>query len=323
MFVRRELNVNDKFVVIASDGVFEFLTNQMVVDMCARTPDPFDAAKIIVETAYNMWLQYEVRTDDITAIVFYLDQEGGMQVTGSSKRDLVPSASIANQPEVAESSRPVRRALSKEKKKNIIHSQSIEHDDIDNDDKLVDVQSLAKPKSEEEKAAINLAIKTNFLFQHLNSTQRQTVVDLMQPVLVTPGQWVIRQGDQGDRFYVVDSGRYEVRVRPPNVEDPTGGSVVHIYEASIDAHPGFGELSLMYGKPRAASVIALAEGKLWALDRKIFKKVVMRSMDIRKDIIRVLKKVELLKCLNLQQRQRLADLLSEEVSYNDMTISTH
>ena len=69
-----------------------------------------------------------------------------------------------------------------------------------------------------------------------------------------------------------------------------------------------------YGKPRAASVIALTDGKLWALNRNIFKKVVMRSMDIRKDIIRVLKNVELLKCLNLQQKQRLADLLCEEVS---------
>ena len=38
-------------------------------------------------------------------------------------------------------------------------------------------------------------------------------------------------------------------------------------------------------------------------------------MDFRKDIIRVLKKVELLNCLNLQQKQRLADLLSEEVTF--------
>ena len=32
----------------------------------------------------------------------------------------------------------------------------------------------------------------------------------LQPVQVTAGQWVITQGDEGDRFYVVDSGRYEV-----------------------------------------------------------------------------------------------------------------
>ena len=38
----------------------------------------------------------------------------------------------------------------------------------------------------------------------------------------------------------------------------------------------------------------------------------MRSMDTRKNIIRTLKKVELLQCLNLQQIQRLADLLTED-----------
>lgn len=68
-----------------------------------------------------------------------------------------------------------------------------------------------------------------------------------------------------------------------------------------------------YGKPRAASVIALTPGKLWSLDRRVFKRVVLRPKDSRRDIIRTLKKVELLKCLNVTQLQRLTDLLNERV----------
>lgn len=57
-----------RFIVIASDGVFEFLTNQSVADMVARYEDPLDACKKVVQEAYDLWLQYEVRTDDITII---------------------------------------------------------------------------------------------------------------------------------------------------------------------------------------------------------------------------------------------------------------
>jgi len=206
----------------------------MVSDIAARTSDPLEACKIIVGTAYNMWLQYEVRTDDITIIAFYLDHEVVQPPVHASSPSAAPTNEINEE-------KPVRRALSREKKKNIIHSHS--QDDADDE---TDVESLAISKSEEDKVAINIAIKSNFLFQHLNSSQRQTVIDLMQPIYVSPGHWVIKQGDQGDRFYVVDSGRYEVRVRPAGgPEDPSGGSVVHVYEGSADQHPGFGELSLM------------------------------------------------------------------------------
>lgn len=66
-----------------------------------------------------------------------------------------------------------------------------------------------------------------------------------------------------------------------------------------------------YGKPRAASVRALTRGVLWALDRRVFKRVVLRPADSRREIIRALKRVELFKCLNVQQLQRLTDLLNE------------
>lgn len=63
-----------RFLIIASDGVFEFLTNQSVADMVARYPDPLDACKKVVQEAYDLWLQYEVRTDDITIICVYVGE---------------------------------------------------------------------------------------------------------------------------------------------------------------------------------------------------------------------------------------------------------
>lgn len=198
--------------------------------------------------------------------------------------------------------------MSKEKKKAVIVNSS--HQEAD---EVFDLNAMIIPKDEEETNAIANALKSNFLFQHLTPSQRSTVISVMQPLSVTSGDVVIKQGDQGDRFYVIDCGRYEVRVQGPALDDPTGGNVVHVYESAKDFHPGFGELSLMYGKPRAATVIAISPGRLWALDRRVFRSVVMKSgnTQARKDIIMSLQKVELFQCLNFQQFQRLADLLNE------------
>ena len=65
----RQILSHDKYVVIASDGVFEFLTNQMVADIVAEKEDPLDACHAVVAAAYDLWLRYDVRTDDITVII--------------------------------------------------------------------------------------------------------------------------------------------------------------------------------------------------------------------------------------------------------------
>lgn len=167
------------------------------------------------------------------------------------------------------------------------------HDDDTAEDVLTEeeIAQLTIAKTPEETEVIMSSMRNNFLFQvsapplspcrcahdpcadpllqHLNASQRSLVVDLMQPLETPPGTWVIHQGDAGDAFYVVDSGRFEVRVRPPTAPAPSpttttatatllpevlseadreriGGAVVHVYESGPDQHPGFGELSLMY-----------------------------------------------------------------------------
>eukprot|EP00602_Paraphysomonas_sp_CaronLab_P009421 CAMPEP_0185029392 /NCGR_PEP_ID=MMETSP1103-20130426/15671_1 /TAXON_ID=36769 /ORGANISM="Paraphysomonas bandaiensis, Strain Caron Lab Isolate" /LENGTH=986 /DNA_ID=CAMNT_0027564111 /DNA_START=302 /DNA_END=3262 /DNA_ORIENTATION=+ len=309
--LEREIQPNDRFVVIASDGVFEFLTNQMVADMVAVRPDPLEACRAIVAQAYELWLQYEVRTDDITIIALYIEGNESMKlstkVSGASVGDIELSEEVTN--------RPVRRVISREKRKVMI--QAAQHDTCgENGSDSRDIESLMHahriPKTEDEKSRLLLAISDNFLFHHLSENQRSALVDVVKRVPVKRGQWVITQGDQGDCLYIVDSGTYEVRVKTGGANDKEGGTVVHIYESGHNQHPCFGELSLMYGKPRAASVIANTDGMLWSLDRRIFTHAVLRTQDMRRNIIRSLRRVELLKCLNLVQLQRLVDLMSEE-----------
>lgn len=205
-----------------------------------------------------MWLQYEVRTDDITVIVLHLgSRTGGIFAREeTADTDSTPATTVASVgTERTHSSiniaaalavaqnRPVRRVMSREKKKLVILNNS--NSGNDEEEEPINMAELTTLKSDEDVAAISNAMKNNFLFQHLNAAQRNTVIGVMQPVLVQAGLWVITQGDQGDRFYVVDSGRFEVRVQPAGSKLASGGDVVHVYESSKDLHPGFGELSLM------------------------------------------------------------------------------
>lgn len=81
-------NPAHRFLVIASDGVFEFLTNQSVADMVAKYEDPLEACKKVVQESYDLWLQYEVRTDDITIICIYIGEQYCTYVVFESKADL-------------------------------------------------------------------------------------------------------------------------------------------------------------------------------------------------------------------------------------------
>ncbi|XP_043711330.1 probable protein phosphatase 2C 35 isoform X2 [Telopea speciosissima] len=67
-----QLTSNHLFFVIASDGVFEFLSSQEVVNMVGRYTDPRDACAAIAGESYRLWLEHENRTDDITIIVVHV-----------------------------------------------------------------------------------------------------------------------------------------------------------------------------------------------------------------------------------------------------------
>ncbi|CAM8915117.1 unnamed protein product [Rhodiola kirilowii] len=81
-----KLKPNHLFLVIASDGIFEFLSSQAVVNMVSEYADPRDACSVIAGEAYKRWLEHENRTDDITIIIIHIkDLEQFVSADGSTK----------------------------------------------------------------------------------------------------------------------------------------------------------------------------------------------------------------------------------------------
>ena len=59
-------------------------------------------------------------------------------------------------------------------------------------------------------ASLSKAIAKNVLFSHLDENERSDIFDAMFPVSAIPGEVIIQQGDEGDNFYIIDSGEVEV-----------------------------------------------------------------------------------------------------------------
>jgi MFS family permease len=95
------------------------------------------------------------------------------------------------------------------------------------------------------------------LFAPLPAPQLELLAAQVEPVDVTSGTEVVRQGEPGDRFYVVESGSFDVTV--DGVQAGTLG-------------PGdfFGEIALLRDVPRTATVTAHADGRLLAVGREEF-----------------------------------------------------
>jgi serine/threonine protein phosphatase PrpC len=71
-----ELTPEDKIIVLASDGVWEFLDNQTVANIVfpfLATKNAEGAAEALVRASYKKWRAEENNIDDITCIIVFLD----------------------------------------------------------------------------------------------------------------------------------------------------------------------------------------------------------------------------------------------------------
>jgi CPA2 family monovalent cation:H+ antiporter-2 len=129
----------------------------------------------------------------------------------------------------------------------------------------------------EEKAAAHRTLSPQQLverfpmFSHLTPEQREVVILHFQPAAAQPGERVIRKGDAADAAYFISSGAVEVRVAKRRIR--------------LDAGSVFGEMALISGQPRSATVTALDYCSFLKLTRSDFNEILRRYPDIRGEIV--------------------------------------
>ena len=95
------------------------------------------------------------------------------------------------------------------------------------------------------------------IFAPLPGGSLEHLASRLVPLRLEPGTMIVREGDSGDRFYIVAEGEVEVS---------QDGAVL----SELGSGGYFGEIALMRDIPRTATVIARTPVVLYALDREDF-----------------------------------------------------
>ena len=121
------------------------------------------------------------------------------------------------------------------------------------------------PKTDEEREGIEKAIEHFFAFKELLSDQEQCdqLVGAFEMKSFDEGTTLIEQGSEGLEFFVLLEGECDIQVDGKSVKTCTGDTE-NCY---------FGELALLYSKPRAASVTTSSAVKVGVLDSASFKHI--------------------------------------------------
>ena len=135
-------------------------------------------------------------------------------------------------------------------------------------------KSVSIPKDQRSKESLTRVFNTNLFFNHLDANERNEISDAMFKETHEAGDVVIRQGDEGEHFYIIDMVgsdfkfflNQSVFILQGEVEVLIDDKVV----TTITAGGSFGELALIYGTPRAASIVAKTNLILWGIDRSAF-----------------------------------------------------
>ena len=171
------------------------------------------------------------------------------------------------------------------------------------------------PKTAEQRARLGATIMRVTLFRQLSPAQHAAVVDAMFERRVTPGELVIRQGDEADNFYVVEDGEFDVFVAKPGAPPAAGAGKHGKLVMSYVGGGTFGELALLHGAPRAATVAARETGSggaLWALGRDAFLRILVDvTRRQRRTYEAFLSSVPMLSDLDPYDRSSMADCLLE------------
>lgn len=167
--------------------------------------------------------------------------------------------------------------------------------------KREDFKPIVVQKDEETKKRIKSRLGECFMFKNLEDKEMNIVVDAMKEIKFKDGETIIKQGDQGNELYVLESGECEwFKVFSGD----------EIEKKLRDYVPGeaFGELALLYNAPRAATIRASDECTLFALDRQTFNNIVKDvSRKNRKIYEEFLESVELLSWMDHYERVSLSD----------------
>ncbi|KAL7576356.1 hypothetical protein ACA910_018169 [Epithemia clementina (nom. ined.)] len=156
-------------------------------------------------------------------------------------------------------------------------------------------------KTDEEKDLIKKSLRKNFVFADLTSRELRPLVAAFEPCKFDVGEIIIKQGDPGDYFYIIQKGKVIFQVDGADVGKAGKGS-------------SFGELALLYTCPRAATVVAAKPTKVFRVDQGTFHYILQnQTAESEKEKFELLRGVNFLKELDEKHLKKMTLVMTPRI----------
>jgi CRP-like cAMP-binding protein len=118
------------------------------------------------------------------------------------------------------------------------------------------------------------------LFSVLSEEEMNEIADRLQYAPFARGDVITKQGNVPHWLYIVAFGEVEVRYEPPHGAPQT--------ISTLRAGQFFGEMALLTGEARSATVVALTDVECYRLDGKSFQGLLLKRPEIAEAMTRVI-----------------------------------
>ena len=125
------------------------------------------------------------------------------------------------------------------------------------------------------------ALKQVDLFSALEPAEMEELAEALTPAPYGPREVITRQGDPSDCLFLMVSGSAAVEVG----SDGLARKVAELHGGSV-----FGEMGVLTGEPRSATVTAMTQVECWRMDRTHVEGVIKARPELAKELSSILAK---------------------------------